>query len=492
MNSTTTPQVSIIVKREPKTFANPKPILFVNWNSQYNPIQLRAILISKDELWWDTIDLHPLLPLECKTNLNYLCHKWIAKKTLYHSQERNQRVRFNCISTKGLLHFLDKQIQDCQSIENFDSLRYKGDSVLAIAYAFRNWLETDLHSTVTEAVRSPLCSIQSQQFPTQGPIEPSVSVEPIDSFSPVSKAQRTTVELVGISLELFMMPNGDYFASQTSASATLNKHPESISEFCQSNSVKALLGNGFEFRKIELTVSDSNKPIKAIPLDVLAAYWRHWDRKGNPIATTLVNGLLKRSLTEVADVAFGVKRNKRELDKQLKQELAQASSLPQVENQVTQPFSPEINRAFWNEVSSLQTELEKTRTRAEKLSQQVQLLKQEQEIPAIGILYRQFLEKAYLSYARQCTGNPSLRQSDLVELFTHPHTGDWSAQQLDLQVAKQAQKFPKNVYSFELEILLASLFWRQNQIRNKHKIADSESWHQFRSNYFKQIQKSIK
>ena len=119
-------------------------------------------------------------------------------------------------------------------------------------------------------------------------------------------------------------------------------------------------------------------------------------------------------------------------------------------------------------------------------------MKQEQEIPAIGILYRQFLEKAYLSYARQCTGNPSLRQSDLVELFTHPHTGDWSTQQLDLQVAKQAQKFPKNVYSFELEILLASLFWRQNQIRNKHKIADSESWHQFRSNYFKQIQKSIK
>lgn len=104
-----------------------------------------------------------------------------------------------------------------------------------------------------------------------------------------------------------MLPDGSYYASQTSASASINKDRSSMLHFLASNSLKTLLNKDFEC--CTLTVTDSHKPIKAIPLDVLALYWRHWDRKGDPIAATLVNGLIQKSLLEVADEAFGVQRH---------------------------------------------------------------------------------------------------------------------------------------------------------------------------------------
>ena len=122
----------------------------------------------------------------------------------------------------------------------------------------------------------------------------------------VSKAVRTTVEFAGVDLELFMLPNGEYFASQTSASASLDKDNTSIMRFSTSSALKALLGKEFELRS--LTVTGSNKPIKAVPLEVVSAYWMHWCGKGDAKAKQLVGGLIKRTLRDVADEAFGIKQ----------------------------------------------------------------------------------------------------------------------------------------------------------------------------------------
>ena len=122
----------------------------------------------------------------------------------------------------------------------------------------------------------------------------------------VSKAVRTTVEFAGVDLELFMLPNGEYFASQTSASASLDKDNTSIMRFSTSSALKALLGKEFELSS--LTVTGSNKPIKAVPLEVVSAYWMHWCGKGDAKAKQLVGGLIKRTLRDVADEAFGIKQ----------------------------------------------------------------------------------------------------------------------------------------------------------------------------------------
>ena len=104
-----------------------------------------------------------------------------------------------------------------------------------------------------------------------------------------------------------MLPNGEYFASQTSTSDSLNKHHSSIAQFCHSSSSKSMLGKGFELRN--LTITDSNKPIKAVPLEVVSAYWMHWCGKGDAKAKQLVGGLIKRTLHDVADEAFGIKHS---------------------------------------------------------------------------------------------------------------------------------------------------------------------------------------
>lgn len=79
----------------------------------------------------------------------------------------------------------------------------------------------------------------------------------------VSKAVRTTVEFAGATLELFMLPNGEYFASQTSTSASLGKDNTSIMRFSTSNAVKSMLGRRFEL--CSLTITDSKNPLKQYP-----------------------------------------------------------------------------------------------------------------------------------------------------------------------------------------------------------------------------------
>jgi hypothetical protein len=79
-----------------------------------------------------------------------------------------------------------------------------------------------------------------------------------------------------------------------------------------------LLGESFGFSEIaEMTVSGSNKPIKAVPLKVVAVYWYRQAELNNPNAKALVRAMVVESLTQVADKVFGINKTPAEQEDRL-------------------------------------------------------------------------------------------------------------------------------------------------------------------------------
>lgn len=145
-------------------------------------------------------------------------------------------------------------------------------------------------------------------------------------MSETKKARRCILNLANIELTVFQVPDGSYRLSQSEVAGVIAKQAYSIWQFSRSKHVKSLLAQGCEFCiDLELAVEGSNKPIIPIPLELAALYWQHWNHKGNAIATALVNALLKRSLNDLADEAFGVKTTKEERHLQLQADLSPES-----------------------------------------------------------------------------------------------------------------------------------------------------------------------
>ncbi len=124
------------------------------------------------------------------------------------------------------------------------------------------------------------------------------------------KAERRTIYLGDIPLEVAMLPNGDYCLSQTQVAGAINKAQYSIVQFFRSKYFKGISDSGLEVCQIQekLVLEGANKPINPVSLDVACLYWQKWAAAGNEKAQLLVIALLKHSIYDLADQAFNVKR----------------------------------------------------------------------------------------------------------------------------------------------------------------------------------------
>lgn len=130
-------------------------------------------------------------------------------------------------------------------------------------------------------------------------------------MSETYKAKGTTIILGTVLVEVFQLPNGEYRLSQTQVTEAIGKRNRSIIEFLGGKSQEALPYKGFELSE-SLAVEGANKPITPIPISIATAYWRYWDKKGNPQATAIIDGCVQEAIERRADVAFGVYRSEEE------------------------------------------------------------------------------------------------------------------------------------------------------------------------------------
>jgi len=104
------------------------------------------------------------------------------------------------------------------------------------------------------------------------------------------KAERRTIYLGDIPLEVAMLPNGDYCLSQTQVAGAIDKFQSSINRFLGSKSFKGNGDKAFELTDLPKTLSikGANKPITPISIKVACLYWYKWAAVGNEKAEQLV------------------------------------------------------------------------------------------------------------------------------------------------------------------------------------------------------------
>ena len=137
------------------------------------------------------------------------------------------------------------------------------------------------------------------------------------------RAERRTIYLGDIPLEVAMLPNGDYCLSQTQVAEVIDKAPASIFQFIRSKYFKAFSSNGFEFFKLseKLQIEGSNKPISPISIDVACLYWNKWAVAGNEKAQQIGWALNKHSLYDLSDREFGIHRSDEARNQALREDL---------------------------------------------------------------------------------------------------------------------------------------------------------------------------
>lgn len=143
-------------------------------------------------------------------------------------------------------------------------------------------------------------------------------------MSQTYKAQRQVIQIGDISLEVAMLPDGSYRLSHTQATEVVDKNRNSMSRFCRSKYLQSFLDNTSQSYTVteEVFLEGANRPIIPINFEVACLFWHKCAAEGNPKARAIVVALLKHSLYELADEAFGVKHSREERSYDLTDDLS--------------------------------------------------------------------------------------------------------------------------------------------------------------------------
>ncbi|MBX9257303.1 hypothetical protein H1Q63_25845 [Desmonostoc muscorum CCALA 125] len=129
-----------------------------------------------------------------------------------------------------------------------------------------------------------------------------------------TKAKRELIQIAGIEVEVFQMPNGEYVMSQTQVAEAVDTARISIVRFWEVSGSKPLPGNDSELYR--LAVEGSNKPINIIPADIVTDYWFEQAFKGNIKAKALVKACAHEALQRRCDNVFGVAKTEYQYEQQ--------------------------------------------------------------------------------------------------------------------------------------------------------------------------------
>lgn len=114
--------------------------------------------------------------------------------------------------------------------------------------------------------------------------------------------------------------DGSYVFSQSEVAGAVDKPEISIRRFSRSKWLKCIPELHSEFDA--LPIEGSNRPIAPISPEVAALYWQKCATQGNDKAQALVIALVKRSLYEIVDEAFGFQRSSQSRNRLLGEDLS--------------------------------------------------------------------------------------------------------------------------------------------------------------------------
>jgi hypothetical protein len=115
--------------------------------------------------------------------------------------------------------------------------------------------------------------------------------------------------------------------SPTQAAECVGLLERNAREFLQSKALKTLLGEGYTPATSEIEPDAGQvrggSRIRALPLEIVGAYWLWQAARGNKTALSLVMALLTETLERRFDNAFGVTRTETERNEFLSQRVQQ-------------------------------------------------------------------------------------------------------------------------------------------------------------------------
>ena len=153
------------------------------------------------------------------------------------------------------------------------------------------------------------------------------------------RATRAIVQIGSLTVDGFMLPDGSYQMSQTQAAECVGLSERNAREFLQSKALKTLLGEGYTPATSEIEPDAGQlrggSRIRALPLEIVGAYWLWQAARGNKTALSLVMALLTETLERRFDEAFGVTRTETERNEILSQRV--------------QELEQDIREAFWGD-----------------------------------------------------------------------------------------------------------------------------------------------
>lgn len=127
------------------------------------------------------------------------------------------------------------------------------------------------------------------------------------------KAEKTTIYLGSIPLDVYQMPDGSYKLYVESVTAAIERPNNDLLRFLSGKSPQALpYKNRNLLQEPMIEVEGYGGYIKPIPVELATTYWLYRAIKGNLIAQALIQASLAESIERRADMAFEFKRTEQE------------------------------------------------------------------------------------------------------------------------------------------------------------------------------------
>ncbi|MEH2450608.1 hypothetical protein [Nostoc sp.] len=135
-----------------------------------------------------------------------------------------------------------------------------------------------------------------------------------------TKAKRELIQITGIEVEVFQLPDRSYTMSQTQAAQAVGKSESSVRRFLAQKNSKGNDSKGFQFAEISVEKDwegqGNNQTVKAIPIDIVFKFWVSQIRKGNAKAEALVSACGEETLHRRCDTAFGQVKSEQQYEQQ--------------------------------------------------------------------------------------------------------------------------------------------------------------------------------
>ena len=185
----------------------------------------------------------------------------------------------------------------------------------------------------------------------------------------MEKAKRATIQLGDRELDVFLLPDGSYWFSQTQIAQAVGLEEIYARRFLRSKWLKTLPGKGFtpdDLAKIEVESSTQTRGqtrISPIDLTTAALFWVYQVWQRNKSAVPLVTACIQEQLIRRADRAFGVERSEAEYAAVANELMAVVRDQDQVlkaleDNYATDDAARRTAEIAWTEVQRLQELLE--------------------------------------------------------------------------------------------------------------------------------------